>query len=154
MGVTIGEPTKYYKKKFVPIMKEEEQTYEIEKQNKYEIPFQSYTVTQPMSDGIGNVIDINIENNTCSVKCVWRGNECVLNNVIIWDNNIKSKHDRVMVTEHLNIDGHMELVATKKRILMQGFNYFNFGWESKTSRRIIVVDVYTGEWRKVSQRKG
>ncbi|MCK5610104.1 hypothetical protein KAR91_49985 [Candidatus Pacearchaeota archaeon] len=145
MGQTIGEVETVFKKKFTPIVNKINQEYEIKRNSDDEIPFESWTCTNTMKDGIGNVTTLDLDRGFCSVKAVLRGVEREFHNVVIWDNRIQSVYDRVMVTEHLRIDGKPELVATKERILKQDFNYFNFGWESVNCRRVITVDIYTGD---------
>ncbi len=145
MGKTIGEINDVYRKKFTPVVLKTDMEYEIQRISEDEIAFESFTCTNTMKDGIGNITAINLSDGVCSVKCVLRGVERKIDNVAIWDDRIKNIHDRVMITEHIGINGRLKLVATKERILKQDFNFFNFGWESNNSRRLISVDIYTGD---------
>lgn len=154
MGQTVGEVEDVFKKKFTPIVNKIDQEYEIKRENDNEIPFESWTCTNSMKDGIGNVTALDLDRGLCSVKAVLRGIEREFHNIVIWDNRIQKIHDRVMITEHLRIDGKPELVATKERILRQDFNYFNFGWESASCRRVVTVDIYTGDSIMHKQIKG
>lgn len=154
MGVTIGDQEQYFVKKFTPIVTKEERRYRIERRSQDEIPFESFTCTHTMADGIGNVTELDADQGLCSVRAVLRGVERELQNVRVWDDRIVKVGERVMVTEHLNVSGQIELVATKERILKQDFNFFNFGWETPQGRRVLTVDIYTGEFFEQEQGKG
>lgn len=110
-------------------------------------PVKFFTATTDLKDFIGNVVKIN-SNNTCSVKGVYRGKMLTLKNIRIGESGI-IKDKRVMVSEHLNVDGKMELIATLKRILLGGMNFINIGWSNKTESHITRIDIYTGETKLI-----
>jgi hypothetical protein len=125
----------------------------IERQHANEWPIQSYTCTSPMSDFIGDIE--SIDGDKCSVKGVYRGKLLRIKNIKVMSSEIKKPGDRVMVTEHLNVNGHFELLATKKRILLQPMlenrstvNFINIGWSNDDRSRYLVVDIYTGNFRE------
>lgn len=51
------------------------------------------------------------------------------------------------VTEHLTLDGHMELVVSSKQILQGNINFINFGIPM---HKYIKIDIYTGESRLIN----
>ena len=100
-----------------------------------------------MKDCIGNVISFQADG-TCTADIVYRGSQVQIHGIVIKDESIILAGQRVMVTEHVNVDGHLELIATKQRVLMDGksdFNFVNFGWSNDTVCKFKRVDIYTGE---------
>ena len=99
------------------------------------------TVTTDMRDFIGNVVDRSDKRVT--VKGIYRGTLQEVRNIKPLECNLNR---RVMVTEHLDINGKFGLVATNKPILFRGVNFVNFGWKHKETgkRRFIRIDIYTG----------
>jgi hypothetical protein len=56
-----------------------------------------------------------------------------------------------MVTEHINVAGGFDMLATTKRILdlkNPNLNFVNVGWTNNKESRYIRIDPYTGEEHK------
>jgi hypothetical protein len=126
-----------------PFIYNENMRYEIEKIGEDTWPVKFFTATNDMKDFIGNVKEIN--GNKCSIRGIYRGSDIIVKNVIIYDKNINKINERVMVTEHINVNGEFELIATKKRILYPYLNFINIGWSNSEKCIFIRIDVYTGE---------
>jgi len=103
-----------------------------------------YTATTQMKDFIGNII--TTDNGICSIKGVYQGREQVVRNVKLLYNNAKNG-DRVMVTEHLNLEGKFEFLATKHRILQGDLNFINCGWKDGNKVHYYRIDIYTGDYK-------
>lgn len=121
-------------------------TYKIEKKDDNEDYFSSTTCTTNMREFIGNVVFIDGEK--CSVKGVYNGVMQEVKNIHIIDKKVNQIGQRVMVSEHLTVNGRMELVATSKPMLENGINFVNIGWKNKELRQIR-IDIYTGESREM-----
>lgn len=145
MGSTIERDDDVFEKEYQNIVYGQTHRYEMSRESSDERRFECFECTNTMKDGIGNVTAIDDKRGTCSVKAVLRGQEREFVNVRILDTQISKVHERVMVTEHIRIDGQIELVATKRRILKGDFNFFKFGWSDGQRRRTVKVDIYTGE---------
>lgn len=128
---------------FTPILASQEQKYIIKQDWPDEWAVKFFTATTDMRDFIGNVTEI--VGNKCSVRGIYRGSNRVINNIIIIDNQIKKVGDRVIVSEHVNIKGNLEFIATKKRILQKDINFINIGWSNTIESRYLRIDVYTGQ---------
>lgn len=132
--------------KITPQIGSDEVDVQIEKKSDAEWPVQFYTSSTDVKDWVGNVT--KIEGGKCSVRGVYRGSMCELTNIRICDDSIKNGA-RVMVTEHLGIDGKMGFIATKRRVLLGGsgsaLNFVNIGWSDEKKCRYVRFDVYTGE---------
>ena len=129
-----------------------EKDFEIDKSQPDEWPVRFYTGTTGMDDFIGNVL--SIKDGRCVIRGVYRGVMCEVKNVIIIDKTIGKRGDRVMVTEHLNVDGAMDLIATKKPLLRTAYrdlNFINIGWSNAKRCRFLRIDVYTGETKILEQ---
>jgi len=114
-----------------------------------EWPVQFFTSTTDMRDWIGNVT--KIEDGKCSVEGVYRRRWTKMRNIRVCDAAIVKEGDRVMITEHMNIDGKMGFIATKRRVLVENkgsaINYANVGWSDDKRCRYLRFDVYTGEYK-------
>lgn len=125
----------------------------IEKESGDEVPVQYFTATTDMKDWIGTVREIT-ENNgekLLSVEGVYRGTKQLIKGIKCRDSNIKKVGDRVMVTEHLNVAGSFDMIATKSRIIdlqKPDLNFVNIGWTNKDHCRYLRVDPYTGETKE------
>jgi hypothetical protein len=118
--------------------------HKLEKKPNEEWPVKFYTATHQMNDFIGNIVES--DENSCSVRGVYNGYMQVVRNVKIGiDCHMAKKGERVMVTEHLNVDGKLEFLATKSRILIGDLNFINIGWSNGNKCRFQRIDVYTGE---------
>lgn len=117
--------------------------YEIEKRFDNEESFSSVTCTSNMYEFIGNVVAIN--KNKCIVRGVYYGKMVEVPNVRIVDPKINKIGQRVMGTEHISVDGKLEIVASTKPILKKNINFVNIGWRTKNSFRQLRIDIYTGE---------
>ncbi len=100
-----------------------------------------YTATTQMKDFIGNILSINQK--YCVVKGVYQGQMQEIKNIKICFDGAKIG-ERVMVTEHLDLDGRFELLATKHRILQGDLNFINCGWKSGNKINYYRIDIYTG----------
>ena len=57
-----------------------------------------------------------------------------------------------MVTEHLNVAGGFDMLASKSRIIdlkKPELNFINIGWSTNKSCRYLRVDPYTGETKEL-----
>lgn len=147
----VGSEGDLYEVEYRPILGGELHRYKIRRQHDGEERFDCWEATTQMTDGIGNVTAIDQERGVCSVEAVMRGSQCKLDNVRILDARISRVHERVMVSEHVRLDGAMELVATKERILQGNRNFFKFGWMDGQRRRTVKVDIFTGEFREMEE---
>lgn len=114
-------------------------------------PIYFFTATTDMKDCIGNITDI--KNKLCAAKAVYRGAEIILHGIRVLDDTIKSVGERVMITEHLNVEGKLELIATKKRMLQDDssdLNFVNFGYSNEKESHYMRVDIYTGETNMIT----
>ena len=102
-----------------------------------------YTATNRMTDFIGNVT--HIKDGMCDVRGVYLSTMQCIKNIKIVDKLISKIGHRVMVTEHIDIEGKLELIATKKRILYGDLNFINIGSPNK----YIMIDVYTGKFKLI-----
>ena len=118
-------------------------TYEIAQEQVSEEPFSSTTCTSNMHEFIGNVVSIGRER--CVVRGVYYGKMCEVPNVKIIDKKVNRIGQRVMGTEHLAVNGNLEIVASTKPILQNNINFINFGWKTKDYFRQLRIDIYTGE---------
>jgi len=127
---------------FKPIIGDE-QKYKIKKVDKDEKPETFVTATPSFKDFIGNVTDVYPESQTASIRGVIHGTMQEVHDVRM----LEELNRRVMITEHLRVNGKFELVATNNPILFRGINFVNFGWKNKKTnrRRFIRIDIYTGE---------
>lgn len=124
------------------------QEYKISNDNEKAWPVRFYTATTNMVDFIGNVV--RADDTSCSVRGVYRGVDREIGNVRMID-DVKPGQ-RVMVTEHIDVNGKIELVATTKRLLKDGredLNFINIGWSDHHKSKVIRIDVYTGESRVI-----
>lgn len=124
--------------------------YKIGKNKSKERSVIFYTATTNIVDWIGNIREFHEKKDciTASVEGVYRGIKRKLKNIKILDPSISKIGDRVMVTEHLNVNGTFEMIATKKRILdlkQADLNFINIGWTDDKECRYLRIDPYTGE---------
>ncbi len=127
---------------FKPVLAEEVVSFHLRGAKSGDIPTKFYTATTPMRDFIANITTINKDK--CSVKGVYNGMMQELKKVKLCVSGAKVG-DRVMVTEHIAIDGNFELLATKKRILQGDLNFINCGWKSGGKLKYYRFDIYTGQ---------
>ena len=113
-----------------------------------EWPVQFCTATTDMKDFIGNVSSIG--GGKCSVRGVYRGRDREVRGVTVASPDVKKVGDRVMVTEHVGVDGKFGFLATKRRILKGDLNFACVGWSNEERCRYVRVDVYTGNHVEVS----
>ncbi len=111
-----------------------------------------FTATTQMKDFIGRIKSFNYNNKICNVFGFYMGREQNINGVKLF--NIKDfiVGERVMVTEHININGNLELIATKNRILEGDINFINIGW-IKNGKIIsqTIIDAYTGDFKEIQR---
>lgn len=124
------------------IVDDKEHRYYLRRRDEKEWAVKFFTATTDMRDCIGNITEICGEN--CRAKAIYRGKEVELSNILIKNPTIKNIGERIMITEHLNVNGTMELIATKKRILNGDLNFINIGWSDIIGSRYLRIDVYTG----------
>lgn len=139
--------------KIQPIVGGKEVDAKIDRKNTNEWPVQFFTSTTNMKDWIGNVT--KIAGDVCSVKGVYRGGMVEINNIQVCNDEIRQLGDRVMVTEHMDVDGRMGFIATKRRVLVtskgSAVNYACVGWSDDKRCRYLRFDVYTGEHKIFEQ---
>ncbi len=139
--------------KIQPLAGDKEVDAKIDRRHANEWPVQFFTSTTNMKDWIGNVTEI--ADGKCSAKGVYRGEWVEINNIRICSDEIKQVGNRVMVTEHMDVNGKMGLIATTKRVLVtnQGsaVNYACVGWSNDKRCRYLRFDVYTGEHKIFEQ---
>jgi hypothetical protein len=105
-------------------------------------PVQFATHTADMQDFIADVTELY--GDKCSVEGVYRKMMRQMRNIRVCSPEIKKKKDRVMVTEHVNIEGKFDYIATKQRVL-HDVGFVNIGWSDENGCEYIVIDTYTGE---------
>jgi hypothetical protein len=129
--------------------------YTLKRASEHARPWHSYTATTDMRDWIGNITKIFDVNGVpfCSVKGYYRNRKSEFTNIRIVDGAIKKIGERVMVTEHLSVDGKLELIASKRRLLSvkdSNLNFINIGWIENSCFRHLRVDPYTGDSKEFS----
>jgi len=102
-------------------------------------PFISHTATMGMVEAIGNIKNSNI------ATAYYLGNpkyEFKVNNIYGY-----KKGERVIVSEHIRLDGKIEYLVSKNRLLQGNLNFVNIGHYNEKNDGIIkmIVDVITGE---------
>lgn len=110
------------------------------------------TATTGMKDWIGNIqeiLEVPEKNEIfLTVKGVYEGRMQTLKG-IKWREPGKPKQgQRVMITEHVNVAGAFDMLATTKRILdlkNPNLNFVNVGWTNGKIDRFLRIDPYTGE---------
>lgn len=132
---------------FTPLLGGGARVAEISRKTEDEWPINATTATTDMRDFIANIK--SIEGDKCSVEGVYRGRMLEVNNVKVCSPEIKKPGDRVMVTEHVSVDGRMDFIATKKRVLAGNVNFVKIGWSNERKSRFLVLDVYTGDSKVV-----
>jgi len=136
-----------------PLAGDKEIDAKIDRRHTNEWPVQFFTSTTNMKDWIGNVTQI--ADGLCSVKGVYRGGIVEMHNIRVCDSAISKHGDRVMVTEHMDVDGKMGFIATKRRVLVtnrgSAVNYACVGWSNDKRCRYLRFDVYTGEHKIFEQ---
>ena len=136
--------------KIQPIANSRKLSYVLPPDRPTQKPIRFYTATTDIKDFIGNVI--KVEEDNVQVKCLYRGSDCELQKVRPLEK--LKEGQRVMITEHLNVNGELELVATTKRILpgnsRNDLNFVNFGWSDDKGSKYIRIDVYTGETLEIN----
>lgn len=138
-----------------PILGSQEVVYSIGRNSSEEWPIKFYTGTTDMRDWIGNVREITKDNKgniLLKVEGIYRGKLQTLKNIKSKDSKIQNIGDRVMVTEHLNVAGGFDMIATKIRIKdlkKPELNFINIGWSTKDSCRYLRIDPYTGETKEL-----
>ncbi len=139
--------------KIQPLVGGTEIDVKISRRHADEWPVQFFTSTTNMKDWIGNVTQI--ADGKCSVKGVYRGEWVELHSISVCSDEIRQSGDRVMVTEHMNVDGKMGFIATKRRVLVtnrgSAVNYACVGWSNNKRCRYLRFDVYTGECKVFEQ---
>jgi hypothetical protein len=142
--------------KITPVITQEEVVYSIRRQSPKERPVKFYTGTTDMKDWIGTVRSIVNDNQTheclLSVEGIYRGSKRILRNIKARDPQTVKIGERVMVTEHLNVAGGFDMIATKRRILdlkKPELNFINIGWSTTEECRFLRVDPYTGETKEL-----
>lgn len=125
--------------------------YSLSKISENSMPIKFFTATNLMRDAIGNIL--NIDGNFCRAKgFIWGYKE--LGGIKIIDKSINSIGQRIMISEHIDVNGHFELVATTKKILTIGnINFINIGWKDKDIIKYLRIDPYTGEHIVVKENK-
>lgn len=142
--------------KVKPVLKDSEVVYKIESP-----PGDGWqrtcfeTATTGMKDWIGNIREITEvpDKNEIflSVEGVYEGYMQTIKGVKWREQGTPKIGQRVMVTEHVNVAGAFDMLATGKRILDDGnpnLNFVNIGWTNDKESRFIRIDPYTGEEHK------
>lgn len=132
-----------------PVLLDEKLTYILKKEKDDMRPVNFFTATTDMRDWIGNIRDIQAtdKDTFCIVEGVYRGIKRKVKNIKVRLQNPKIG-ERVMVTEHINVVGGFDLLATKGRLLdlaKPDLNFINIGWSNKEQCFYLRVDPYTGE---------
>ncbi len=110
------------------------------------------TATTGMKDWIGKIREFteipDKDEILCQVQGVYDGRMRTIPRVKLRTGEAPTIGQRVMVTEHLNVAGGFDMLATTKRILdlkNPNLNFVNVGWTNEKESRFIRVDPYTGE---------
>lgn len=118
----------------------ESSRYVINRIKEDEWPFRSYTATSDMQYFYGTITSLSYP------YCNVRGQKQEAVNAIIKDSGRYSIGDEVSVFEHMNIDGEMDVLATKWYDCNEITKSFvNIGWSSSRLSRFLRIDIYTGE---------
>lgn len=148
---TTLEGRKIIRADFIAKIKNEKFVYEIDKPEGDWHPINFGTATTGMKDWIGNVRDLKEipekDEILCVVEGIYEGKMRKVPNIKLRE-MIGKIGERVMVTEHVNIAGGFDMLATKKRILDMGnkdLNWINIGWSNDNECRWLRIDPYTGE---------
>lgn len=132
-----------------PLIGGDEVEHRISQKGDEEWPVSFNTATSPeLKDFIGDVVDIY--DGKCTVKGVYRGRMQEVRNIRICSSDIKKVKDRVMVTEHMDVSGRLDFIATKKRVLFDVCHWVNVGWSDEKRCRHLRVDLYTGDCSEVT----
>jgi hypothetical protein len=133
--------------RFFPIIPDKKMEFKIKQPKEGYWPVKFSTATTDIRDAIGNIVSIDKKKNRAEVKMVYRGSQTVAKNVLLKEKEAK-EGQRVMVTEHINVAGGFDFLATRKRILNPQYsqlNFVNVGWSNDKESHILRIDVYTGE---------
>ncbi len=132
-------------------IKNEKRTYSIDKPKGEWHPVQFNTATTNMTDWIGNIRELKEIPEKgeilCVVEGVYEGKMRHVSNIKLCE-TINKIGERVMVTEHMNVAGGFDMLATKKRILYEGnrdINWINIGWSNDSQSKFLRIDPFTGE---------
>lgn len=123
-------------------------------------PYHCFTATTDMRDWIGNVTKLWTEDDGrtfCSVKGVYRGKQGEYTKIRVIDSAIQKVGQRVMVTEHLDVSGKLEFIASTKRLISvteSEMNFINIGWIVEGQFHHMRVDPYTGEAKEFFVKQG
>lgn len=159
MNYTVGvevtsEGQKRMRADVVTKIKNEKRVYRINKPKGDWRPINFGTATTNMKDWIGNVRELREIPEKgeilCIVEGVYEGRMRKIPNIKLRE-MIKKIGERVMVTEHINVAGGFDMLATKKRILDSGnpdFNWINIGWSNDKECKYLRIDPYTGETKE------
>lgn len=139
--------------KIMPVLSNQEVVYSIEKhRNNFLRPVKFFTATTDMRDWIGNIREMKQKDKDvlCAVEGIYRGTKRKVKNVKLRfrKNESPKVGARVMVTEHINVAGGFDLLATKIRLLdlsKPDLNFINIGWSDDKECKFLRIDPYTGE---------
>jgi len=99
----------------------------------------TFTATTDMQLAMGKVISID-NSKAVLVDTVWGGSRQVVACVPV---GTISLGEMVWATEHLSLDGNMEILASKRKSSFGDINFINLSWQDSKVR----IDVLTGETR-------
>lgn len=149
-----SEKTKIFVK-LQPVLSNKEVLYFIDKQGKNSHPVDFFTATTDMRDWIGNIREMEQKGNDvfCIVEGIYRGLKRKVRNIKLRfrkDEDLKIG-ERVMVTEHINVAGGYDMLATKIKLLdikKPDLNFINIGWTDDKQCIYLRIDPYTGEQKE------
>lgn len=132
-----------------PLIGGDEIEYKISMENENEWPVTFNTNSAPeFKDFIGDVVAI--DGNKCTVRGAYKGRVQDVRNIRICSKEIKKTKDRVMVTEHMDVSGRFDFIATKQRVLFEVCHWVNVGWSNEKRCRHLRVDLYTGDCKEIT----
>ena len=133
-----------------PTISDKEVVYYFDRKDDKERSVKFYTATTDMKDWIGKIRKIT-NNNKVSVEGIYRGKNQTLNNIILVGLKNPRIGERVMVTEHIDVSGQFNMLATKKRIQdlrKPELNFINIGWSTDKQCRYLRIDPYIGNTKE------
>ena len=153
LGWQILKGKRYALARMTPVLGDREVVYKIESPpGDGWREMSSETATTGMKDWIGNIREIlevpEKDEIFLAVEGVYEGYMQTIKGVKWRGDNAPKKGQRVMVTEHVNVAGGFDMLATGKRILFlnnPNLNFINVGWTNGKEDRFIRIDPYTGE---------
>jgi len=140
--------------KIRPALGTPEVVHKIESPGKSWQPSSFFTATTAMKDWIGTIrafTKIEGKDTLLDVQGVYDGHMQIIKGIKLRTDTEPKIGQRVMVTEHVNVSGGFDMLATNRRILdlsNPNLNFVNIGWSSNKECRYLRIDPYSGECKE------